>query len=462
MALPSKLFRYLAFYSLFFVNSSCGFLQEAILHGTQQPAQPAAEISVAQAPASVSNAPAGEVLFQETGSQGLISSYTCSLDGGAFSSCTSPFAFSGLAAGSHSVVIRGLSSSGAQLQEKTVSWTIDLDLNVYFYAHSGTDGKVQTYSYNKTSGSLSAAGFSQVSGLHLNNLCPSQNGKFMYGAGYDESYLYGWTTASNGVLTPISGMPLTSAGKNQSCVVDPTSSYLYVVLETPGETRNYSISSSTGQIQPLTTQASTVVSAVSPWTSFIDPLGKFLYVGNYTEGKIYGFNRSLTNGSLTAMAGSPFSSLAANSYMTSNAAGNIFFSSAWGVGMKSYTRNLSTGVISAVTTVTGGLTALAIHPTANYILVTDWASKHIMAYSYNPTTAVMTAVSGYPVSLASISFGALTFDPSGRYLYAGKDDGGIQIYSFDSASGAITAVGSAISSGLSSVDGIVWSRPLNQ
>lgn len=462
MALSKKLVRYLTLYLLSFVSSACGFIQDTLLQGTQQPTQPTAEILVAQAPASVSNAPAGEVVFQESGGQSFISSYMCSLDSGAFTPCTSPFAFSGLAAGSHTVVIRALSSSGVQLQERSVSWTIDLDLNVYFYAYSGTDGKVQTYTYNKTSGSLSAAGFSQVTGLHLNNLCPSQNGKFMYGAGYDESYLYGWTTASNGMLTPISGMPLTSVGKNQSCVVDPTSSYLYVVLETPGETRNYSISPSTGQVQPLATQPSTVVSTVSPWTSFIDPLGKFLYVGNYTEGKIYGFNRNLTNGTLTAMAESPFSSLAANSYMASNAAGNIFFSSAWGVGMKSYTRNVSTGVISAVTTVTGGLTALAIHPTANYVLVTNWASKQLMAYSFHPTTAVLTAVSGYPVSLASISFGALTFDPSGRYLYAGKDDGGIQIYSFDAASGAITALGSAISSGLSSVDGIVWSRPLNQ
>ncbi len=69
-------------------------------------------------------------------------SFECRVDSLAFAPCTSPYAVSNLAAGSHTVQIRGKDAAGNQSAAATLSWTIDLtvpQLNVTAAPPGGDD-----------------------------------------------------------------------------------------------------------------------------------------------------------------------------------------------------------------------------------------------------------------------------------------------------------------------------------
>jgi hypothetical protein len=51
--------------------------------------------------------------------------FTCSVDGGAYSACTSPKALSGLAAGAHSLSVKATDQAGNTSTAATASWTVD-------------------------------------------------------------------------------------------------------------------------------------------------------------------------------------------------------------------------------------------------------------------------------------------------------------------------------------------------
>ena len=76
-------------------------------------------------PAALTNATTANFTFTATDA-GTISSYSCSVDGAAYSTCTSPQALSSLAAGSHSFGVKATDNSGNISLAVTHSWTIDL------------------------------------------------------------------------------------------------------------------------------------------------------------------------------------------------------------------------------------------------------------------------------------------------------------------------------------------------
>lgn len=437
---------------------ACGYLSQQLKTSSLSSVDIKLEISSTPS----NNKSDSSISFSGSASAGIKIVYTCSLDGGAFASCASPYSFSGLSAGSHTFVLRATDSSSGQYVDKTYQWTVDLSENIYFYAASNTDNKIQGFTYNKNTGALTSFG-SQVSATNLNGMFPSSNGKFMFAAGYSGHEYYGWTVSSSGLLTAMSGSPWGLPAGAQSCSLDPTNSFLYVVDETP-TVSNFSLSSS-GAPTAIASQASLPVGGAGAWTSTVHPSGKFLYIGSYTDGKVYGFDRNMSNGTLTAMSGSPFASLGATSYVRTDAAGKFLFVSAWGVGMRSSVINQTTGAITTATTISSpsGLMALAPHPSSGHLLVTDWQNKKVYGYSVDQTTGVLTALGGaYPVSVPNITYGALTFDKLGNYLYAGTSDGKIYIFSFDSSTGQITAIsGSPSTVPLSSVEELAWVQPAN-
>jgi large repetitive protein len=61
--------------------------------------------------------------FSFTGEPGA--TFACSLDGAAFASCTSPKAYTGLSAGSHTFQVRQTDTAGNTSPNRTFTWTID-------------------------------------------------------------------------------------------------------------------------------------------------------------------------------------------------------------------------------------------------------------------------------------------------------------------------------------------------
>ena len=78
-------------------------------------------MTIGSAPPSRRRTPARRFSFasNEPGS-----SFACSLDGGAFASCTSPASYTSLAVGSHTFSVRATDAAGNTGQAATHSWTI--------------------------------------------------------------------------------------------------------------------------------------------------------------------------------------------------------------------------------------------------------------------------------------------------------------------------------------------------
>jgi predicted outer membrane repeat protein len=85
----------------------------------------APDTTITANPASITNST--NASFSFTGSDdGTIASFECQIDGGAFSACTSPQAYTGLAAGSHTFAVRAIDTAGnVDSSPASYTWTID-------------------------------------------------------------------------------------------------------------------------------------------------------------------------------------------------------------------------------------------------------------------------------------------------------------------------------------------------
>ena len=86
----------------------------------------APDTSITDMPDDPSNRPDGSLSFTSTE---LNSDFECGLDGGDFTSCTSPFDFAGLEGGTHSFAVRATDSAdNTDDTPATYDWTIDLEV----------------------------------------------------------------------------------------------------------------------------------------------------------------------------------------------------------------------------------------------------------------------------------------------------------------------------------------------
>jgi hypothetical protein len=105
-------------------------------------------LSLNQTPANPTNSPAATFDF----SGGGVTKYECQLDNLAYSICTAPKTYSGLASGTHTFKVRGTSGTGNVSQPVTYTWSIDLSTPTIMF------GQVPTNPTNSTSASFTFSG----------------------------------------------------------------------------------------------------------------------------------------------------------------------------------------------------------------------------------------------------------------------------------------------------------------
>ncbi len=140
-----------------------------------------------------------------------------------------------------------------------------------------------------------------------------------------------------------------------------------------------------------------------------DPTGKFLYVANTSSGDISAFSISAGTGALSVVAGSPFS-------------------------------------------VEAGVNGIAIDPTGTYLYAVSGSSANLWEFSID-ASGVLHNLTGSPLLIdATISdSGALTIDPSGKYLYVTADAlSATSIYAF--MLNPVTGVASPIAGAVYPID----------
>ena len=92
------------------------------------------------------------------------STFTCSLDGGAYSSCSSPKSYSALSAGTHTFRVKARDAAGNE-DATPAARTWEIDTSTYAAAVRG-DSPQGYWRYNASSGSTAAPQVGAVSGTH--------------------------------------------------------------------------------------------------------------------------------------------------------------------------------------------------------------------------------------------------------------------------------------------------------
>jgi 6-phosphogluconolactonase len=116
----------------------------------------------------------------------------------------------------------------------------------------------------------------------------------------------GYSVASSGALTALSGSPWPAGNGTSSVVVDPNYAYAYVTNATDGTVTAYSISTSSGSIGVLT-RIGSFATGLQPIAIGIDPsTNHFLFTVNFLDNTVSDFVLSTTAGTLLDAQSSPF------------------------------------------------------------------------------------------------------------------------------------------------------------
>ncbi len=286
--------------------------------------------------------------------------------------------------------------------------------------------------------------------------------KFLYVANSRANTISIFNVASDGTLT-LSGTPIPAGGSSPNAmVIDPTGKYLLVTNNLTDDVSVFSIDASSGALSLV---GSPVFANASPTEILITPSGKFVYVTNPGLGMVTAF--TFSNGVLQQMPTSPVLSgagafgLAVDGsgrflYVANPSAPNPSLNTTGNISgfdidpnTGALTQMLGSPFTSGTSTVSSGPSALTLDPFGRFIYATAAGSSYsIWCFMITPTNGQLVPVTNSPFSLAAGGLFAL-IDPSGNYFYTGTQSGnGIAGYTYNSSTGAPTAIsGSPFSTG---------------
>lgn len=258
--------------------------------------------------------------------------------------------------------------------------------------------------------------------------------------------------AQTGALTAITGSPFPSGNTESSCrISDPAGKFLFMCGANDNQVTVFAINQSNGSLTTVGS-FSTGFDAVQATT---DGLGRFLYVtaGNL-GGEVAIFSIGAT-GSLTPVAGSPFSISIAQLEgeptgnfllgVTGNGANNGFTSDD---NIYVFSISQSTGVLTPAagspfpTTFTPG--SLVVHPSGSFVYTfneTVLTTSPMEGFQFNTTTGAVTPLASSPFTALTVTTGM--FDQSGAYLFMHPDTT-LTVASVDTTTGALTSIAAPI------------------
>jgi 6-phosphogluconolactonase len=234
-----------------------------------------------------------------------------------------------------------------------------------------------------------------------------------------------------------------------SMTIHPSGKFLYVFQSgTPNSIQELSVNNAAGSL--------TVGPVVNENAEFgmgvIDPAGKFLFVSDGTQGRIFVYKIDQASGALSPVPGSPFS-LPPNELPTVLAIGgsgnslflyaNLERSVEYVPGIAAFAINNSTGALTAVAGSpfqpgVYGPDFICVEPSGKFLYSAS-SLEGINGFAIDQATGTLTAVPGSPYSMAPD--GAMAVDPSGKFLYVTDEkDSTIYGFSLDPATGALSAI----------------------
>jgi 6-phosphogluconolactonase len=205
---------------------------------------------------------------------------------------------------------------------------------------------------------------------------------------------------ATGALTPVSGSPFAAGPGAEFLVADPAGKFLFVGNAASNTVSAFQINSSTGMLTPVA--GSPFTSGNRPEGLAMDPQGRFLFVGNQASSNISVFSIGM-NGTLSPIAGSPFASrnpfgLAINAPGTVLFANNFPDSSAADANSVSSFQIGSDGTLTAIagspfaTAGAPGFAAsigLAADHAGKFVFVGDHMAQAVVPFAINASGALI-------------------------------------------------------------------------
>jgi len=217
---------------------------------------------------------------------------------------------------------------------------------------------------------------------------------------------------TNSALPPVTPPNIFNTGNGPGAlVVAPNAPRVYVLNQSGGNISAFLMDPSTGSLSVITnppgnaaTSTLTYGAFTAPSTLAMSPQGDFLFVTSPSQNAIFAFTVNNSDGSLAAVAGSPF-------------------------------------------TVAGTApTGLVVHPSGKFLYATDATNNTVLAFSIQ--NGALAQIAGSPFAAGTQPTG-ITTDPGGAELFVSNTgSNNISAYVIDANSGAIAQVaGSPFASG---------------
>lgn len=232
--------------------------------------------------------------------------------------------------------------------------------------------------------------------------------------------------------------------------------FAYVANTESATISAFAINQVSGALTPLTPATIPVVPNPSRPGELnglaVDPSGRFLYaIGTYTDmykgvvWGLYAYAINSSDGSLTALPGSPFPTADLPESIAFDASGNYLYESNSN-GISAFAIDSTSGALTLLTNSSEGSGAAQLVRVGNYVYVADENSNNIGAFSIEPALGVLGPdVPGAPFATDAEPTG-LVANPSGSALYAISygastgDNRALSAFTINSATGALTPV----------------------
>jgi 6-phosphogluconolactonase len=278
----------------------------------------------------------------------------------------------------------------------------------FVYVANSTSNTVSGFSLNHTSGILTPLGTAVLPspvGTNPISVGVNSGGQFLFVLNQGSNNISVFSIdPARGFLTEISGSPFAAPANPQFMVVSPTAGSLYVAGGTSGLISGFSIAAN-GSLSPLAGSPFTAAAGGNVLGMAIDSKGQFLFAVDKTNNNVVSF--SIQSSGALAVPGSSFPSGGTSPVMVAvDSTGTLL-----------YTANQGSNNVSAFTVSSGALTAVSgspfptagtgvITPTQpsfltvdvsnSFLYVADQGSRDLAAFSINASNGSLTAVTNSP------------------------------------------------------------------
>jgi len=253
--------------------------------------------------------------------------------------------------------------------------------------------------------------------------CTTTSNRYLYAAIPAANQIVVYREDPNsGVLTVLTGSPITAGLGVHSIAIHPSKKFLYTANASESDVSRYVVSN-TGSLTEMTPR--TIV-GTSPTLLVMDSAGAFLYVANSGSDDISVFSIDAGSGALTAVA-APFPTGITPSNMALSPSGNVLYVTGAGTTQFGYIEvfSLNAGIATLIQVAQSGTNpfGLAIDPGGSHLYTANTGDNSISEFTINPDGS-LTELSGSPIGEAFSAPVALLVDGSGKYLYVANEGSG--------------------------------------